>query len=164
MTFYDWENFRIVRRVDVSPAPKNIYWSDPSGQYLVMALEETFYLLQFNAETVDALLSHPGSDETEDGFEEAFTFIEEFNETISSGTWISNDCFVFTTPKGSINYLLTGSTEAGAGAPKVLKLANTDKKYFILGYDGKQQGGRLYLIDKSLNIISYSLQLSLVNF
>jgi len=45
-----------------------------------------------------------------------------------------------------------------------LKLANADKKYFILGYDGKQQGGRLYLIDKSLNVVSYSLQLSLVNF
>lgn len=47
-----------------------------------MALEETFYLLQYNAETVDALLARPGSDESEDGYEEAFTFIEEFNETV----------------------------------------------------------------------------------
>jgi coatomer subunit beta' len=80
-------------------------------------------------------------------------------ETVASGTWISNECFVFTTPKGSISYLLTGT-----GSPKILKLSNVDKKYFIMGYDGKQQGGRLYLIDKSLNIVSYSLQLSLVNF
>jgi coatomer subunit beta' len=67
--------------------------------------------------------------------------------------WLSNDCFVFTTPKGSINYLLTGS----GGSPKILKLSNCDKKYFIMGYDAKQQGGRLYLIDKSLNIVSYNL-------
>jgi hypothetical protein len=33
-----------------------------------------------------------------------------------------------------------------------------------MGYDGKQQGGRLYLIDKSLNIVSFALQLSLINF
>ncbi len=107
---------------------------------------------------MDALLARPG-DESEDGFEEAFTFVEEFNETIQSGVWISNDCFVFTTLKGSINYLITGSAQ-----PKVLKLSSCDKKYFIMGYDGKQQGGRLYLIDKSLNIVSYSMQLSLVNF
>lgn len=35
-----------------------------------------------------------GNDE-EDGIEEAFTFQEEFNETINSGVWISNECFVF---------------------------------------------------------------------
>lgn len=46
----------------------------------------------------------------------------------------------------------------------MLKLSNTDKKYFIIGYDGKQQGGRLYLIDKALNIVSFSLQIALVNF
>lgn len=45
---------------------------------------------------------------------------------------------------------------------KIMKLTNTDKKYFILGYDSKQS--RLYLIDKSLNIISYALLIALVNF
>jgi hypothetical protein len=88
---------------------------------------------------------------------------------VSSGYWISSDCFVFTTPKGSLNYLLTGSSgsyilSGSSSSPKVLKLCNCDKKYFIIGYDSKQQGGRLYLIDKSLNLVSYSLQLSLVNF
>ena len=136
VTFYDWENFRVVRRIDVSPAPKNVYWSDPNGTFIVLALEETFYLLQYNSEVIEDAMSRPGADENEDGFEDAFTFMEEFNETISSGYWISNDCFVFTTTKGSINYLLTGS---GAGSqPKILKLSNVDKKYFIIGYDGKQ--------------------------
>lgn len=45
---------------------------------------------------------------------------------------------------------------------KILKLANADKRYFILGYDGKQN--RLYLIDKSLNLVSYNLLLSLINY
>ena len=89
----------------------------------------------------------------EDGIEDAFTFVEEYNETITSGQWVSSDCFVFVNNKGIISYLIGN---------KILKLTNTDKKYFILGYDGKQN--RIYLIDKSLNVVSYSLLLSLINY
>jgi len=60
---------------------------------------------------------------------------------------------VFVNNKGIISYLIGN---------KILKLTNTDKKYFILGYDGKQN--RIYLIDKSLNVVSYSLLLSLINY
>jgi Coatomer WD associated region len=69
-----------------------------------------------------------GNDVDEDGIEDAFTFIEEFHETINSGCWISSDCFVFVNSKGIISYLLSN---------KIIKLTTTDKKYFILGYDGK---------------------------
>ena len=52
ITFYDWEEFNVIRRIDVSPAPKNVYWSE-NGQQLVLALEETFYLLQYNNDIVE---------------------------------------------------------------------------------------------------------------
>lgn len=68
------------------------------------------------------------AEDEEDGIDDAFTFIEEFNETINSGVWISNDCYVFVNIKGIISYLIGN---------KIIKLTNTDKKYFILGYDGK---------------------------
>ena len=42
--------------------------------------------------------------------------------------WISSDCYVFINAKGIVNYLIGN---------KVIKLTSTDKKYFILGYDGK---------------------------
>lgn len=143
-----------MRRIDVNPSPKNVYWSE-NGQSLVLALEDTFYLLQFNADQTEMALRKMGTGggEDEDGIEEAFTFLEEFNETVNSGTWISNECFVFVNAKGIISYLIGN---------KIMKLTNTDKKYFILGYDQKQN--RLYLTDKSLNIVSYSLLVSLVNF
>ena len=38
----------------------------------------------------------------EDGIEEAFTFIEQFPDIITSGTWIGNECFVFTNTKGQL--------------------------------------------------------------
>jgi len=51
ITFYDWETQISVRRVDVSPAPKNVYWAD-NGQQVVLALEDNFYLLNFNNDEV----------------------------------------------------------------------------------------------------------------
>lgn len=133
-----------------------MYWSE-NGSYLVLALEDTFYLLQYNHEIVEQALRKinmgSGGESEEDGIEDAFTFIEEFHETINSGWWISNDCFVFINNKGIISYMLSN---------KIIKLTTTDKKHFILGYDGKQN--RLYLVDKSLNLVSYSLLLSLVNY
>ena len=47
ITFYDWEEFRVVRRIDVSSSVKQVIWSD-DGTQVILALEETFYLLQFN--------------------------------------------------------------------------------------------------------------------
>lgn len=66
---------------------------------------------------------------------------------------MSNDCFVFTNTRGHIYYLV---------GQKLMKLTNADKKQYVLGYDGKQN--KLYLVDKSFNVFTYSLFLSVVNF
>ena len=89
----------------------------------------------------------------EDGLEQAFTFVDEYSETVQSGLWVSADCFTFINIRGSISYLIGG---------KVMKLGNADKKHHILGYDGKQN--RLYLVDKNLNIYTHRLLLSVMNF
>ena len=92
-------------------------------------------------------------EEAEDGFEEAFDFEDEYQETVSSGLWISPVCFTFTNARGNISYLIGG---------RIIKLGNSDKKQHILGYDGKQN--RLYLVDKGLNITTHRLLLSVMNF
>jgi len=43
-----------------------------------------------------------------------------------------------------------------------MKLGNADKKQFILGYEGKQN--RLYLVDKSLQVVAHRLMLSVLNY
>ena len=43
-----------------------------------------------------------------------------------------------------------------------MKLANADKKQFLLGYDAK--ANRLYLVDKHFQIIVYNLLLPVVNY
>lgn len=40
-----------MRRIDVSPSPKNVFWSE-NGQQVVLALEDNYYLLNFDNEAV----------------------------------------------------------------------------------------------------------------
>jgi coatomer subunit beta' len=150
VTFYDWENFEVIRKIDVSPSPKSIYWSE-NGTHIILGLEDNFYLLSYNQDLVSEALQRGIDDE--DGIEEAFTFIEQFPEIITSGVWIGSECFVFTNVKGQLQYIVGG---------KIMKLSNIDKKLFILGYDQKQS--RIYLSDKSLNMTSYQLLMPLVQF
>ena len=129
ITFYDWEEFYVVRRIDVAQNIKNVYWAE-DGSSVVLALEDSFYLLSFNAKEVEALVAAGdiNEEEEEDGFEAAFTFVDEFPEMINSGFWVSSECFTFINSRGNISYLVGG---------RVMKLGNADKKQFILGYDGK---------------------------
>ena len=75
-----------------------------------MALEDNFYLLSFdNDKTIQYINSKDPSSSNEqddEGFEEAFNFTEEFPDIITSGLWVSNDCFVYTNSKGHIYYLI----------------------------------------------------------
>lgn len=60
---------------------------------------------------------------------------------------------MFTNAKGNIFYLI---------GQKVMKLANADKKRYLMGYDSKQS--RLYMVDKHFSIYVYNLLLPVVNY
>ena len=47
VAFFDWETQTFLRRIEASP--KAIYWSD-DGSKVVLALEESAYLLKCNQE------------------------------------------------------------------------------------------------------------------
>ena len=51
ITFYDWDEYRVVRRIDVNSQVRHVLWSD-DGKQLIIALEESFYLLEYNHEHV----------------------------------------------------------------------------------------------------------------
>ena len=81
---------------------------------MVLSLEDTFYLLNFQADEVASYISskEPSEledkkeDDDDDGCEDAFQFAEEFSEIITSGLWVSNDCFVYTNNKGQVYYMI----------------------------------------------------------
>lgn len=57
ITFYDWEDFTTVRRIDITSNVKHVIWSE-DGRYLILALEDTFYLLEFNAKELELAIEN----------------------------------------------------------------------------------------------------------
>lgn len=62
ITFYDWEEFHVIRRIDVASTIKQVIWSE-DGRKIILALEDTFYLLQFNSHVVDEVFQNGGLNE-----------------------------------------------------------------------------------------------------
>jgi coatomer subunit beta' len=143
VSFYDWDTFTCIRRIDVE-CPKNVYWSI-SGEYVVIILEEFFYVLRYNASVVAQAVA-AGVEFGDEGIEDAFTFLGDYSEEVVSGEWVAHDAFVFTTAKGKLNYLI---------GDKIINHALIDKKMFVLGYVAQQN--KLYLVNKSLKMTSYEL-------
>jgi len=52
ITFYDWECFEVVRRIDLASNLKHVFWSEDNSK-VTLTLENTFYLLEFDAAAVD---------------------------------------------------------------------------------------------------------------
>lgn len=83
VTFYDWETFDVVRRIDLASHLKYVFWSEDSSK-VTLALEEAFYLLEFDSNVVDQAIAQGVLDQEgmEDGLEEAFNFVDEYPETV----------------------------------------------------------------------------------
>lgn len=138
--FYDWETTRIIRRIDVVPVA--IYWSD-AGDTVCIACEESFYILTFNLDAVNAALSSPESEE--DGIEDSFELVEEVSETVATGLWVG-DCFIYTNKQNRLNYFVGN---------QVVTISHLDRPMYLLGYVAASD--RLFLIDRETRVVKYTL-------
>nr|XP_056705341.1 coatomer subunit beta' [Euleptes europaea] len=148
LAFYDWENTELIRRIEIQP--KHIFWSD-SGELVCIATEESFFILKYISEKVAAAQeTHEGV--TEDGIEDAFEVLGEIQEIVKTGLWVG-DCFIYTSSVNRLNYYVGG---------EIVTIAHLDRTMYLLGYIPKDN--RLYLGDKELNIVSYSLLVSVLEY
>lgn len=76
----------------------------------------------------------------------------EINEIVKTGLWVG-DCFIYTNSVNRINYYVGG---------EIVTISHLDRTMYLLGYVPKDN--RLYLGDKELNVISFSLQLSVLEY
>lgn len=148
LAFYDWETTELVRRIEITP--KQIYWSD-SGELICIATDESFFILKFSAEAVEKAKENPESI-TEDGIEDAFDVIGEIEEVVKTGRWVG-DCFIYTNSVNRLNYYVGG---------EIVTIAHLERVMYLLGYIPKDN--RLYLGDKELNVVSFSLLLSVLEY
>uniref|UniRef100_A0A4W6F5U6 Coatomer subunit beta' n=1 Tax=Lates calcarifer TaxID=8187 RepID=A0A4W6F5U6_LATCA len=148
LAFYDWENTELIRRIEIQP--KHIFWSD-SGELVCIATEESFFILRYLADKVAASQEN-NEGVTEDGIEDAFEVSGEIQEIVKTGLWVG-DCFIYTSSVNRLNYYVGG---------EIVTIAHLDRTMYLLGYIPKDD--RLYLGDKELNIVSYSLLVSVLEY
>ncbi|MGH0174991.1 UNVERIFIED_CONTAM: hypothetical protein FKN15_069757 [Acipenser sinensis] len=127
-----------------------IFWSD-SGELVCIATEESFFILKYLGEKV-AAAQESNEGITEDGIEDAFEVQGEIQEIVKTGLWVG-DCFIYTSSVNRLNYFVGG---------EIVTIAHLDRTMYLLGYIPKDN--RLYLGDKELNIVSYSLLVSVLEY
>ncbi|WPG99651.1 Hypothetical protein R9X50_00247000 [Acrodontium crateriforme] len=145
--FFDWENGKLVRRIEVEP--KHVYWSE-SGELVCLACEDTFYVLRYSREQYVAALQ--SGDIDEDGVEDAFEVVCDINESVRTGQWVG-DCFVYTNSTNRLNYLVGDQTYT---------VSHFDQPYYVLGY--LTRDGRVYVCDKDVQVSSFALSVSVIEY
>nr|CAB3232869.1 coatomer subunit beta'-like [Phallusia mammillata] len=149
LAFYDWESLDLIRRIEINP--KNVFWSD-NGDLVCITTEESFYILKFNQSKLEESKENPDL-VTEDGVTDVFSEdIGEIEEIVRTGLWVG-DCFIYTNSVNRLNYYVGG---------EIVTIAHLDRTLYLLGYIPNDN--RLYLGDKELNVVSYSLLLSVLEY
>ncbi|XP_070562089.1 coatomer subunit beta'-like [Ptychodera flava] len=148
LAFYDWETNELVRRIEI--APKQIFWSD-SGELVCITTEDSFFILKYSTEAVSKA-QETKEGVTEDGIEDAFDVVGEIQECVKTGLWVG-DCFIYTNSVNRLNYYVGG---------EIVTISHMDRVMYLLGYIPRDN--RLYLGDKELNVVSYELLLSVLEY
>lgn len=126
-----------------------MYWSE-SGELVTLACEDTFYVLRFSRENFVEGLNAGEADE--DGVESAFEVVTDINESVRTGQWVG-DCFIYTNSTNRLNYLVGDQTYT---------ISHFDQAMYLLGY--LPRDGKIYLADKDVNVVSFGLSLSMVEY
>merc|ERR1712025_1250868 len=148
LAFYDWENQQLIRRIEIQP--KAVYWSE-TGELCCIVTEESYFILKYQPDVVTAGAENPDK-VSEDGIEDAFDVIGEVSETVKTGLWVG-DCFIYTNSVNRLNYYVGG---------EIVTVAHLDRTMYLLGYI--PQDNRLYLGDKELNVVSFLLLVSVLEY
>ena len=152
--FYDWDSGIFVRKIDAEA--KDVYWSD-SGNMVLLACADSAFVLSFNNEVTQQSLAS-GQYTAEDGVDGSFDLLYEISDTITSGKWVG-DCFIYVNNVGRLNYSVGGQIET------LVHLETNSggaTQHSILGYLAKED--RVFLIDKSLNVVSYKVTLAVLQY
>lgn len=128
---------------------EQVYWSE-SGELVTLACEDSFYVLRFSRENYVNGLNEGEADE--DGVESAFEVVTDINDSVRTGEWVG-DCFIYTNSTNRLNYLVGDQTYT---------ISHFDQGMYVLGY--LPRDGRVYLADKDVNVVSFGLSLSMVEY
>lgn len=147
LALYDWDTLDLIRRIEIQP--RHVFWSE-SGELVCLATDDSYFILRFDSTAVTT--AKENGELPTDGVEEAFDVQGEVPESVKTGLWVG-DCFIYTNGVNRINYYVGG---------EIVTISHLDRTMYLLGYVARDN--RLYLGDKELNIVSYNLQLSVLEY
>lgn len=151
LSFFDWTGEHLIRTIDV--AAVSVSWS-PDASHVAIQTDSSCYILSANA----AVMKSPQSFSSgEDGIEDSVELVDELELAVKSVVWISGNCFVYLTEENRLAYHVVGGD-----ADESFQLALFDKSQFLLGFLPGEQ--RVYLTDQDLQVTSYAILPSLINF
>jgi len=149
LAFYDWDTLTLIRRIDIQP--RGVFWSE-NGELVCISTEDSYFVLRYDAEAVAKSLETKEGLTEDAGIETAFEILNEVQESVKTGIWVG-DCFIYTNSVNRLNYYVGG---------EIVTVAHLDRVMYLLGYIPKDNS--LYLGDKELNVVSYGLQLSVLEY
>ncbi|KIW06041.1 uncharacterized protein PV09_03217 [Verruconis gallopava] len=145
--FFDWQTGQLVRRIEVEP--RSVYWNE-AGELVALATEESVYVLRFDRAAFEEAVA--AGQVEDDGVEAAFEVVTDVSEVVTSAAWVG-EVLLFTSASNRLSYLV---------GEKTYPIATFDNSQFLLGY--LQRDGRAYVADKDINVSSYALDLSVIEF
>ena len=126
-----------------------VVWSE-SGELVALCCADTTYILRFNREAYVEGINSGLADE--DGVEAAFELLHEVSDPAITAHWIG-DSLIYTTDARQLKQLIGEQTDT---------IAHFDQSMYILRY--LPRDGRLYLCDKDVNVVSYTLSTTVVEY
>ncbi|CAM5998694.1 unnamed protein product [Sphagnum balticum] len=148
VVFFDWDEGQFLRKIDV--IPQLVFWNT-AGDTVLIACAETYYVLKFDRGLVSTALAS-GSINPEEGVEGSFELDCSIPDRVRTGQWIG-DCFLYTNNSGKMQYFVGG---------EVMTLCHLNHAMYLLGFVPRED--RIFLIDKTYNVISYKLLLSVLEY
>lgn len=148
IVFFDWESGEFIQKIDVSPS--QVFWNT-TGDHVVLVCSDTYYVLTFKDEVVQQAIAN-GNVNADEGVDGSFELISSNTEKVKTGQWVG-DCFLYTNGSGNLLYYVGGST---------MNLVHLNYPMYLLGFVHKED--RIFLIDKTYNVVSYKLLLSVLNY
>lgn len=162
LCFYDWETGALIR--DIEEDVQDCVWSDNGELVALMAATDgadgsaanktnETYILRFDRGVYNEHIEQgeSPSDAGENAFEVLFTLPTP--EPILSAKFLGDVLIYTTATSNRLNYFVGG---------EVINLSHFDHKLYILGY--KAAEGKLYLIDKSFNVIAWYINSAVLEF
>ena len=146
--FFDWEEGDFIRKIDVSPS--QVFWNE-AGDAVLLACADNYFVLKYDRDAVANALAS-GNVNPEEGVDGSFELESTITDRIRTGQWVG-DCFLYTNGSGKLNYYVGG---------EVITLCHLERPMYLLGFVPKED--RVFLIDKSYNVISYKLLLSMLSY